>query len=243
MSGKRVPRVRVFAGPNGSGKSTLISQLQKQVNLYHVINPDDLLQSIKSKRVVDLEQYGLETTRTVFRRFVADSTYDEAVKQRLLSARVSQKLIELSSGPINAHCVALLAAYLRDRLLDARDSFSFESVFSHDSKLTELEHAKELGYQVYVYFISTEDPQINVKRVALRVAEGGHDVPLKKVLSRYDKCQANLLPALHLCHRAYIFDNSGDVSRWIAEVTPKGTLLIKSATVPLWFQTHVLEQL
>jgi predicted ABC-type ATPase len=40
----------------------------------------------------------------------------------------------------------LLAAYLRDRLLASRLSFTFESVFSHPSKVVELQHAKDLGY-------------------------------------------------------------------------------------------------
>jgi predicted ABC-type ATPase len=238
-----VPRLRVFAGPNGSGKSTLISQLRQEINLYHVINPDDLLLSLEPSRTIDLRPYGIEGDAEAFRRFVTESTYGERVRQQVLAASVSSGRIEVPSARINAHCVALLAAYLRDLLFTARRSFTFESVFSHPSKLEELRRARDAGYQVYVYFVATANAAINVERVDLRVAEGGHDVPHSKILSRYDASLANLLPALRICHRAYIFDNSGDESKWIAEVTPNGALLIKSSTVPVWFKKCVLENL
>ena len=243
MSAESIPRLRVFAGPNGSGKSTLISQLQQHVNLYHVVNPDDLLRSLERTRTIDLKAYEIRASAKDFRSFVQRSTYNPDVKRQVLAAQVRRDQIEFPSARINAHCVALLAAYLRDRLLAARLSFTFESVFSHPSKVEELQHANDLGYRVYVYFIATEAPAINVERVDLRVAQGGHSVPHEKIRSRYAASLTNLVPALRICHRAYIFDNSGDESRWIAEVTPKGTLLIRSATVPLWFKKWVLEKL
>ena len=243
MSAEPVPRLRVFAGPNGSGKSTLISQLQQHVNLYHIINPDDLLRSLERTRAIDLKAYEIRGNARDFSRFVESSTYGCDVKRQVLAAQVRPDQIEFPSAKINAHCVALLAAYLRDRLLAAKLSFTFESVFSHPSKVEELRRAKDMGYRVYVYFIATAAPTINVERVDLRVVQGGHDVPHEKIRSRYDLSLANLVPALRICHRAYIFDNSGDESRWIAEVTPKGSLLIRSATVPVWFKKHVLEVL
>jgi predicted ABC-type ATPase len=243
MSAEPIPRLRVFAGPNGSDKSTLIFQLQQHVNLYHIINPDDLLRSLERTRTIDLKTYEIRAGTKDFRSFVQRSTYAPDVKRQVLAAQVRPDQIEFPSVRINAHCVALLAAYLRDRLLASGLSFTFESVFSHPSKVLELQYAKDLGYRVYVYFIATAAPTINVKRVDLRVAQGGHDVPHEKIRSRYAASLANLVPALRICHRAYIFDNSGDESRWIAEVTPKGSLLIRSATVPVWFKKHVLEVL
>jgi len=79
MSAEPIPRLRVFAGPNGSGKSTLISQLQQHVNLYHVINPDDLLRSIERTRTIDPKTYDIRAGTKGFRSFVQRSTYDPAV--------------------------------------------------------------------------------------------------------------------------------------------------------------------
>ena len=243
MSTRAVPRLRVFAGPNGSGKSTLISQLRQEVHLYHTINPDDLLLTLEQSRTIDLRPYGVNGDPNAFRQFVTKSTYDERVRKQVLASMVSADSIVVPFAKINAHCVALLASYLRELLLAARQSFTFESVFSHPSKLEELQRARDAGYQVYVYFVATANAAINVERVDLRVAEGGHGVPHAKILSRYDASLANLLPALRICHRAYIFDNSGDESKWVAEVTPKGALLIRSSTVPVWFKQRVLEKL
>lgn len=56
----------------------------------------------------------------------------------------------------------------------------------------------------------TDNPSINAKRVAQRVMEGGHDVPINKIISRYTRSLANCAVAARLAHRAYIYDNSVD---------------------------------
>lgn len=61
-------------------------------------------------------------------------------------------------------------------MLDSDSSFSFESVFSHPSKIDELINAKRKQYKIYLYFIATEAPSINTERVSNRVQLGGHDV-------------------------------------------------------------------
>lgn len=48
-----------------------------------------------------------------------------------------------------------------------------------------MRQAQALGYRTYLYFVSTEDPEINVDRVRIRVEEGGHMVAPDKVRSRY----------------------------------------------------------
>jgi predicted ABC-type ATPase len=40
--------------------------------------------------------------------------------------------------------------------------------------------------------------------------EGGHSVPIEKIVSRYARAMANLEPFIGLCDRAYVFDNSAD---------------------------------
>ncbi|MDQ3108696.1 MAG: hypothetical protein M3R17_02285 [Bacteroidota bacterium] len=48
-----------------------------------------------------------------------------------------------------------------------------------------MKQAKAEGYKVYLYFVSTENPEINKERVQLRVRNNGHDVPPDKIVSRY----------------------------------------------------------
>jgi predicted ABC-type ATPase len=56
----------------------------------------------------------------------------------------------------------------------------------------------------------TDDPSINAKRVALRVMQGGHEVPIGKIISRYAKSLANCPLAARIADRAYVYDNSAD---------------------------------
>ena len=40
--------------------------------------------------------------------------------------------------------------------------------------------------------------------------EGGHDVPISKIISRYSKSIANCCIALKIADRGYVYDNSID---------------------------------
>jgi predicted ABC-type ATPase len=66
------------------------------------------------------------------------------------------------------------------------------------------------GYFVRLFYISTLDPRINAARVADRVMQGGHTVPIDKIVTRYARSMANLGAAIELADRVYIYDNSVD---------------------------------
>lgn len=88
------------------------------------------------------------------------------------------------------------------------ESFSFETVMSHPSKIELLAEARALGYAVVIYFVALENPELNVKRVEQRVAMGGHPVPPDRIVQRYGRCLKLLPSALEQCDRAVLFDNS-----------------------------------
>lgn len=68
--------------------------------------------------------------------------------------------------------------------------------------------AKEAGFFIRLFFVSTESPTINAKRVANRVLNSGHDVPIPKIISRYDKSIANCIAIAPYIDRLYAYDNS-----------------------------------
>jgi predicted ABC-type ATPase len=96
----------------------------------------------------------------------------------------------------------------REELLAAGAGIAFESVLSTPSKIDFLVRAKQRGYFVRVFFISTSDPRINAARVAGRVMEGGHTVPIEKILQRYVRSMGNLIAAIRVADRVYVYDNS-----------------------------------
>jgi predicted ABC-type ATPase len=106
---------------------------------------------------------------------------------------------------------ANFAETLRYYLIECGVSFAIETVLSDFDRWRRLfDHAIGRGYALSLVFVTTSDPAINIERVAKRVAEGGHDVPEDKIVSRYIKTMTVSLPGiLPLCTDAILFDNSG----------------------------------
>lgn len=102
------------------------------------------------------------------------------------------------------------AAELRERCLRQGENLAFETVLSAPDKLDFLQRAKQAGFFIRLFFIGTDSPVINAKRVAQRVMSGGHDVPITKIVARYTRSIANCAAAMRMADRAYIYDNSRD---------------------------------
>ena len=103
------------------------------------------------------------------------------------------------------------AAYcesLREDCLNEKRSFVFETVLSSNDKIDFLLRAQKAGFFVRVFFIATSHPSINAARIAKRVMEGGHDVPISKIVSRYYKSILNCEMIARFADRLYVYDNS-----------------------------------
>ncbi len=115
-------------------------------------------------------------------------------------------------GDWNSEAAILNAAdyceKLREQCLQNKVSFVFETVFSAEDKIDFLIRAKEAGFFIRIFFISTCHPSINAARIAKRVMEGGHDVPIRKIISRYTKSIENCEIIAPLVDRLYVYDNS-----------------------------------
>lgn len=111
---------------------------------------------------------------------------------------------------LEPYAAAEAAAAMRLALLKKRESFAFETVFSDPvgDKLAFLRQAAASGYNVILCFIGLADAALSAERVAMRVTQGGHDVPADKLQSRYPRVLANLKAALAALPCVYVFDNS-----------------------------------
>jgi predicted ABC-type ATPase len=101
-----------------------------------------------------------------------------------------------------------LANELRSAAIAHRQDVMYETVMSHPSKIAELRAAKSAGYHITVLLVATDHPNINVERVALRVAAGGHDVPEDRTRSRYIRTLALAPAAIRYADQAFVFDNT-----------------------------------
>jgi predicted ABC-type ATPase len=124
------------------------------------------------------------------------------------------EIARIDYGDWNSPDAVLKAAHrsmeIREDCLFHGKSMLLETVFSVPEKLEFIKRAKSAGFFIRFFFIGTDAPHINAARVARRVLSGGHDVPITKIISRYDRSMANAGLAMILADRAYVYDNSVD---------------------------------
>jgi predicted ABC-type ATPase len=151
---------------------------------------------------------------------------------RLVNADALVRALDVS--PYEA---AAVASKLREALLEQRESFVFETVFSDPvgDKRAFLRRAAAAGYTVVLVFIGLASAKLSEERVALRVLQGGHDVPSEKLASRFGRTLENLRHAIRELPHVLVFDNS-DLThpfRKVAEFE-HGRVVEMNPPVPKW---------
>jgi predicted ABC-type ATPase len=138
---------------------------------------------------------------------------------------------------------AEVARERREGAVGERRSLAFETVFSGADKVEFLRAARRGGYFVRLFFVGTEDPAINASRVARRVMQGGHDVPISKIIARYFKSIANCAAVALEVDRLYLYDNSVDGAepRLVVRAS-NGAIVRRYGTEPAWIG-RILETL
>lgn len=145
---------------------------------------------------------------------------------------------------IGAYEAAVEATKRRREALDNELSFSMETVMSTSDKIGLMKEAKDKGYHVHLEYVTTQSPKINVRRVANRVLEGGHDVPEDKTLSRYDRSMKLLVEAMQVVDSAIVYNNSFTDPIIIAEKTPADGIVIYPRQPPSrWNEREILRLL
>ncbi|MDA3839004.1 MAG: zeta toxin family protein, partial [Candidatus Delongbacteria bacterium] len=207
------------------------------------VNSDDIESIIRKTSKLKLSKYKISTTTKEIRNYFKKNKFS-TVKLEDPFLWKNIKIIDntiLFKLPENylSYVAADTASFIRKKLLDNNESFSFETVMSHPGKLDLIKEAKEKEYKIYLYFVSTEDPQINKYRVTVRVKQDGHPVKPRSIRNRYFRCMRNLKDAVKLTDRAYIFDNT-DASQLIAEITDGWNVeIIDDENIPYWFVKYL----
>ena len=133
------------------------------------------------------------------------------------------------------------ASLLRYECLAQEKDFVFETVFSSQEKLDFLKKAKEAGFFIRFFYVCTLNPSINVARITQRYLNGGHEVPISKVISRYYKSLINAEEAISFVDRAYVYDNSVDnqLPRLLYRTTDGKLFKRYTDDIPEWAQLLV----
>jgi predicted ABC-type ATPase len=112
------------------------------------------------------------------------------------------------NSPESVLKAVIYAEKLRKKCIEENKSLIFETVFSSQEKIEFLQNAKSNGFFIRFFFVGTDHPSINAGRIARRVMQGGHDVPISKIISRYSKSIVNCAAISKVVDRLYIYDNS-----------------------------------
>jgi len=140
---------------------------------------------------------------------------------------------------MESYTAVRVAGALRNALVEQGESFVFEDVFSDPvgDKLAFLKNASARGYTVVLCFIGISGPEVSEQRVAMRVSQGGHDVPSDKLVTRYPRILANLQAAIRELPNVWVFDNDDlrTPYRKVA-VFEQGRRIFVGNPVPKWLQ-------
>ena len=108
-----------------------------------------------------------------------------------------------------------------DQLISRGEDFAVETTLATKSLAGIIENAQYLGYKVGLLYFWLKSPELAVRRVAIRVASGGHDIAENTIVRRYWQGMQNLRNIyVHCCDSWVLIDNSATEAIWIAERKP-----------------------
>jgi predicted ABC-type ATPase len=140
---------------------------------------------------------------------------------------------------VPAYEAAEIADSLRRELVRQGESFVFETVFSDPvgDKLSFLKDAAATGYNIVLCFIGISSSETSEQRVAMRVSQGGHDVPAEKLAARFPRTMQNLQGAIRTLATVLVFDNESLATpfRLIAQFRD-GEPVLLARPVPEWLR-------
>jgi predicted ABC-type ATPase len=152
------------------------------------------------------------------------TTASFTILPEMLSCRefVNADSIAAGLSPFNPESVAIEAARLMlsriQELLESRGDFAFETTLATRSYVSLVKEAQATGYKVTLLFMWLDSPATAVRRVAGRVAKGGHSIPVEVIERRYFRGIINLVNLyIPICNRWMIVDNETVTPKPIAE--------------------------
>ena len=113
-------------------------------------------------------------------------------------------------------------------------SFNQETTLCGKSIIYNINKAKELGYEVILFYIGLDNVEIAKKRVAQRVLDGGHGIPEVDIVRRYTESLNNLKKIILVCDYVKIYDNTVSFVKVASFVD--GKCVDKSDYIPKWLR-------
>jgi len=125
------------------------------------------------------------------------------VNADLIAAGLSPFAPELAAFKAGRLMLEEIAAYV-----NRGESFAFETTLSGLTYLQMIPVWRDSGYTVELAFLSLPDVEMAIERVAMRVKQGGHNIPQDVICRRYAHGIANFERYKLLVDSWQLYDNS-----------------------------------
>lgn len=103
---------------------------------------------------------------------------------------------------------AKIAINLRNECFLYSKSFNEETTLTGKTILKTIDRAKELGYELQLFYVGVSNTEIAKERIKSRVEKGGHHIENDIVEKRYYESLKNLKEILLKFDKVYLYDNS-----------------------------------
>lgn len=146
---------------------------------------------------------------------------------------LTTRLVEqegLERGEANLQAVQRVEQWLKSSI-EVHQTIGVETVLSTGKYRSLVERARQRGFEVRLIYVLVRSPEVQMARIAFRVAEGGHDVPEEKVLGRRQRSFEQLGWFLNAADMAFVFDNSTAEPAMLGSKT-KGTPMTWHGSLP-----------
>jgi predicted ABC-type ATPase len=133
--------------------------------------------------------------------------------------------LQLQAGK---QAISLIQKYIAEGV-----SFHQETTLAGRTILRTIRQAKAAGFQIVLYYVGVDSPEIAKQRVHSRVKKGGHGVADDVIETRYEKSLRNLKTVAFLCDIVNIYDNSGGKFLYVMAVKDQ-QVLWQAEELPRW---------
>ncbi|MDF5723655.1 MAG: zeta toxin family protein [Rhizonema sp. PD37] len=158
----------------------------------------------------------------------------ESLKVPFIDPDAEARKIRHDAPELVAVAAGKQAIKLARNYLDNNQSFAVETTLSGNTHLKMMREAKQKGWVVNLIYIGIDNVEVNIDRVAQRVVEGGHNVPIEDIRRRYERSLQNLPIALQLADNVSIYDNSTPAGHQNLLAIENGRINQQVPELPQW---------
>jgi predicted ABC-type ATPase len=120
-----------------------------------------------------------------------------------------------------------------NRYIEEGKDFSIETTLAGKNAIRQVQKAKEMGYEVTMFYIALSNVNQNIERVAMRVKNGGHHIPTEDIIRRNTTSFKHLYEYANIIDNLILIDNSEDNGEIVLEIN-NGIITFELSPLPQW---------